>query len=277
MKKNELAKIFKSMNFFPSRKLGQNFLVDINFLDYIIRITEPQKNEHIIEFGPGFGALTEKLLEKNVNLSAVEYDKRLAEFLKNKYDKFSNFNLIQADACKLNFQNLVPPNNNYRCIANLPYSVSSIIIAKIIELKNPPKQMFFMLQQEMAQRISSPYGKKNYGILSVKTQLFYNIRILKNLNPDVFYPPPEINSTFMVFNIKKSHPPQKFLPILDKILRTVFTQRRKQIKKLLKNEFGPKILAILDELQIPYHTRPAQISPDSYLKLAHKLFNIYNN
>ena len=114
--------------------------------------------DNILEVGPGFGALTGRLLNTGAKLTAVEFDHRLADYNREKFASFANFNLVEADACKVNYDELFPENIPYRSVANLPYAISSVFIARMLECSNKPRSMFFMLQKEMGERLAAVPG-----------------------------------------------------------------------------------------------------------------------
>ena len=160
MNKKELISALESLGMRPGRGLGQNFLLDANLLEWIVRNCGAQTNENVLEVGPGFGALTEKMVAAKFNVTAIEFDHRLAGFLRKKFADAPNFTLIEADACKVDFNELFPAGTTYRAVANLPYAISSVFIARMLECHNPPSSMFFMLQKEMGERLAaSPVPK----------------------------------------------------------------------------------------------------------------------
>ena len=197
MNKQQLTAALESIGMRPGRGLGQNFLLDGNLLDYIVRLSAPGKGERILEVGPGFGALTSRLLKAGAEVYAVEFDHRIAEYLRTHIEK-GNFHLTEADACRVDYVELLE-NRPFRAIANLPYSISTIFIARMLDLPNPPESMFFMLQREMGERLSAVPGTKNYGALSVRTQLRYDVKLEKIVPPEVFFPPPEVDSAIVSF------------------------------------------------------------------------------
>ena len=136
MNKQELMKQLERCGMRPGRGLGQNFLLDRNQLEWIVRKADLQKDEHILEVGPGFGALTELLLATGAKITAVEYDHRIADHLRERFAGADNLRLIEADACKVDYSELFPEGTRFRCVANLPYAISTVFIAKLLQLKN---------------------------------------------------------------------------------------------------------------------------------------------
>jgi 16S rRNA (adenine1518-N6/adenine1519-N6)-dimethyltransferase len=254
----------------PGRGLGQNFLLDGNLLDWIVRKSGAASGEKILEVGPGFGALTEKLLQAGADLTAVEFDHRIAGFLRKKFADNPQFNLIEADACKVDYDELFPENVTYRAIANLPYAISSVFIAKMLNCENPPKTMFFMLQKEMGERLAAVPGSKAYGALSVRTQLFYEVAIEKIVPPQVFCPPPEVDSALVSFKLRSE-------PLCDIdtavtvswLVRSLFNQRRKQMGKVLGNMIGKDVAAAaMAEAGLALEVRPDKLPVEKFVELA---------
>ena len=165
MKKQQLMDIMTSLGMRPGRGLGQNFLLDGNLLDYIVRTSGAAPGMTVLEVGPGFGALTRGLLEAGAEVYAIEFDRRLIHYLKKEFT-MPEFHLIEGDACKVDFASQLPQDRPFRCIANLPYAISSVFIARLLTLDNPPTNWFFMLQKEMAQRLAADVKTKNYGARS---------------------------------------------------------------------------------------------------------------
>lgn len=274
MNKQQLLAALESIGMRPGRGLGQNFLLDGNLLDAIVRLGKPQKGEIILEVGPGFGALTRRLLKTGAQVYAVEFDHRIAGYLRKNLPQ-ENFHLTEADACRVNYQELLPPGEPFRAIANLPYSISTIFIARMLDLPDPPREMFFMLQREMGERLAAAPGTKEYGALSVRTQLRCTVKIEKLVPPEVFFPPPEVDSAIVSFRRHERYSADKELcRLLPGVVKTVFAQRRKQLGKLLSNNYGKeKALPALEALNIPTETRPDKLSVDQYAQLTRLLFD----
>lgn len=270
MNKKELIDALESLGMRPGRGLGQNFLLDSNLLDWIVRNSGAAAGENILEVGPGFGALTEKMVDAGFNVTAIEFDHRLAGYLRKKFTGKNNFKLIEADACKVDFNELFPAGVKYRAVANLPYAISSVFIARMLECVNPPESMFFMLQKEMGERLAAQCGTKAYGALSVRTQLLYDVAIDKIVPPQVFCPPPEVDSALVSFKLRGTSPlaPER-AKLFSTLVRTLFNQRRKQMGKTLGQVTGKeKALEILGKCGLSTEIRPDKLTVENYVKLA---------
>jgi 16S rRNA (adenine1518-N6/adenine1519-N6)-dimethyltransferase len=271
MRKADLLKILAELDFHPGKALGQNFLVDGNLLDFIVRTGAPGPGEIILEAGPGFGVLTRGLLDAGAEVYAIEYDHRLAAYLRRSIEN-DRFHLTEGDACKVDIQAMLPPDRPFRSIANLPYAISSIFIGRLLELPRPPVQMLFMLQKEMGERLAAPVGSKDYSSLSVRAQALYDTRILRKVPKQVFHPQPEVDSALVLFELRDRIPPAELRTELCRMTRCAFEQRRKMIYKPLSALYPRDILdAALEKAGIPLETRPDNVPVASYLKLAELL------
>ena len=272
MNKKELLAALDELGMRPGRGLGQNFLLDGNLLDAIARINAPAPGEEILEVGPGFGALTRRLLDAGAKVTAIEFDHRLAGYL-NRHLACGNLRLIEADACKVDYSELFP-GGTVRAIANLPYSISSVFIAKMLELEKPPETMFFMLQREMGERLAAVPGNKAYGALSVRTRFVYEVRIERIVPPEVFYPPPEVESALVEFRRHREYRlTREQCAKLRGVINSAFAQRRKQLGKVLGGVYGKaEAAAALNSAGVAPETRPDKLGCGEYLRIAERLF-----
>jgi 16S rRNA (adenine1518-N6/adenine1519-N6)-dimethyltransferase len=268
MKKNELLEIFREMDFHPGKQLGQNFLTDENLLRFIVREAAPSPGETILEVGPGFGVLTRALLETGSKVIAVEFDRRICEYLR-KNISHPDFTLVEGDACRVNIEEILKDIKNCRCIANLPYSASSVFISRMLELENPPLNMLFMLQKEMAQRLAAKPGIKNYGSLSVRVQTVFKTKLLRTVPPQVFFPQPDVESAIASFERKKEIPSIETIRLLSRLTKTAFAKRRKKMFKPLTRDFPVEILEkAYDLLNISKDLRPEALSVEQFIEMA---------
>ncbi|MBQ9754879.1 MAG: ribosomal RNA small subunit methyltransferase A [Lentisphaeria bacterium] len=270
MNKQELIKQLERCGMRPGRGLGQNFLLDRNLLEWIVRKAAPQKDENILEVGPGFGALTELLVATGANVTAVEYDHRIAEHLRKRFAGAENRRLIEADACKVDYSELFPDGTPFRCVANLPYAISTVFIAKLCQLDNGPESMLFMLQKEMGERLASPCNCKSYGALTVTTQSIFDVVLEKVVPPEVFYPPPEVESALVSFTRhERFNLDSEGKKHLSTMVRLLFNQRRKQMGKVLCNGYPKeKVQSVLETMGIPATERVDKVPVEQLVNMS---------
>jgi 16S rRNA (adenine1518-N6/adenine1519-N6)-dimethyltransferase len=268
----QLRKLLGALDLKPSRKLGQNFLVDHNTILKICNASDAQAGDLVVEIGPGTGAMTEHLLDRGVELVAIEYDLRLADFLSERYGERDNFTLIQADAGRVDFDALTK-SREWRCNANLPYSVSTVILAKLLAVETPPKSMTLLLQKEMADRIASPHGNKTYGALSVRTQAQYAVKTVGTVPPTVFYPPPEVQSAILRLDLREDRLPKDDFIRFDAFVKHCFSQRRKKLRKrLLTLNLDTDVDQGLEATGISPDLRPEALTVKDFLALFRALY-----
>ena len=156
MTKKELLAVLAELDLHPSRRLGQSFMVDPNMLDAIVRDAAPVAGEAVLEIGPGLGALTRRLLAAGCRVTAVELDRRLAAYLRRTFADSPGFRLVEGDACRLDLGSLM--GEAYRCVSNLPYASSSVILVRLAAADPPPLEIVALLQKEMAARLAAETG-----------------------------------------------------------------------------------------------------------------------
>lgn len=267
MNKQQLLEALAACGMRPGRGLGQNFLLDNNLLECIVRSAGVVSGMNVLEVGPGFGALTRKLLDAGAQVYAIEFDRRLCEYLRRELGENPNFHLIEGDACKVDFARLVP--TPFRAVANLPYSISSVFIARLLELAVPPEGCFFMLQKEMAQRLSSAPGCGSYGALSVRVGMLYRMKLVSMIPPEVFFPPPEVESALLEAKLADDAPPEKVRRQVDRLARMAFSQRRKKLTNTLGAEFGSdRVRTALEVIGASPDARPEVLSVADFIALA---------
>ena len=272
MNREELTRTLESLGVRPGRGLGQNFLLDNNLLDFMIRIAEIKPQERIFEVGPGLGALTRRLLKAGARLTAVEFDSRFCRYWRAEIaagGSAAGLELIEGDACRINWRELIG-DAPCRVVANLPYAASSVLVGNWLELPNPPEGMVLMLQKEMAQRLAAAPGVGSYGALSVRTRLLYEVKVERVVPPEVFVPPPEVDSAIVSFRLRREVPDPALRKRAGMLARSAFAQRRKQLPNTLGGIFSSRerVREVLKEMGHPESERPERLSPDEWLRLA---------
>ena len=213
----------------PSKAMGQNFLVDANILAIILKQARIGPDETIIEIGPGLGVLTAELIARAGRVIGIEKDRRLCAHLR---ERFHLLELVQGDAVEV-LGKTVPFPDSYKVVANLPYNISTPILERFVEAARKPRAMVITLQREVAARLAARPGTKEYGALTLLTQLYYHASIAHVVSPRCFYPPPHVESAIVVLD--RRDPRLKLMPgaPFHQIVRAGFSQRRKMLHKLL--------------------------------------------
>jgi 16S rRNA (adenine1518-N6/adenine1519-N6)-dimethyltransferase len=250
--------------FHPSKRMGQNFLINKSIANQIVNFIDFNKHDCVVEIGPGKGALTQILTNKPIKVIAIELDKRLAEYIKN---KLPNIKVINDDVLKINLEELILNHKNPILLSNLPYSISSPFIFQYLKLKNSI-DFICMLQKEYVDRLISKPNSKQYGALSVVVQTYLNITKLMTVDRTNFDPKPEINSTVIMIKKKTKLVNEKYIDFV----RTCFAAKRKTLINNLKTHFElQKIQDVLNQLGSGDKTRAQEISPNLFEKLFYKL------
>jgi len=248
------------------KSLGQNFLIDKNVLEKIVKINNFE-NKTILEIGPGTGNLTSYILKNNPKkVYVIEKDNNLASKLKEKFkDKII---IINEDVLKIDEKNI--SDEKLTVFGNLPYNISTEILCKwILNLKNKNfwfNYLILMFQKEVADRIISNFGTSEYGRLSVLSHWKLEIKKICDINPTSFFPKPKVDSSLLFFKPKKIFYEIKDPKNLEKVTRIFFSQRRKMLKKPFNQIFGNN-LQIVDKLKIDLKLRPQNLNIDTYYKL----------
>jgi len=250
----------------PKKKIGQHFLLDNNIASKIADLVDFKKHKQIVEVGPGMGALTDHLIHSARKLSIIEIDNECIEYLKERYEN-KELEIISSNFLKYDLKSY--KNNEILIIGNFPYNISSQIIFKVIENRDMVSSLIGMFQKEVAARICSNSGTKTYGILSVLTQLYYDVQINFDVSPNVFKPKPKVNSSVLSLTRKKSNNIACDEELLFKIVKLSFQQRRKKIKNSLKKLDIPEV--ILEDSIFEY--RPEQLSSSEFIKLTQIISN----
>ncbi len=251
------------------KRFGQNFLVDGNIINRIIRAINPQAGEHLVEIGPGLGALTNHLVDKNCQLDVVEIDRDLAQKLEAQYMDSPRFKLHLIDALKADFGALASAEQPLRIIGNLPYNISTPLLFHLLTYKASISDMHFMLQKEVVDRLASPEGCKTYGRLSVMVQYHCHVEPLFVVPPSAFNPAPKVESA-----IVRLRPRSRTTTVTDprffaQLVNACFQQRRKTIRnglKLVLKELPANCLQNID-----LGRRPETFSVEELIDLANQL------
>ena len=254
------------MNFVnPKKRFGQNFLTNDKIAEDIVSFLSDSKTKTILEIGPGKGILTKNLIKKsNKKKKFIEIDSDCIEYLKIKFDGIDD-DLINKDFLKIDLNLFDKPIS---IIGNFPYNISSQILFKIYENKNIINEMVGMFQLEVAERICSNFGTKKYGILSVLIQAFFEVKMMKKIKPQSFYPIPNVDSAVIRIN-KKNDSINCNEILFKKIVKQSFGQRRKTLRNSLKIFNIPDI----KKEDTIFAKRPEQLSVSDFIYLTNLVDN----
>jgi len=224
----------------PSKRLGQNFLVDRRIIERIVNALDPRPDETIIEIGPGQGSLTGPLLETTGHLVALEFDRNLIPILEDKFGARDNFRLVQSDALVTEFCKVIRPATHARVVANLPYNIATAILQRLIEQRQCLTEMVLMLQKEVVDRITASPGSKERGFLSVLVEAYCETEKLFDVGPGSFRPAPKIWSSVIRLTPRREFAaPVEDEKLLWQIVSAGFAQRRKTILNNLRSAPSP--------------------------------------
>jgi 16S rRNA (adenine1518-N6/adenine1519-N6)-dimethyltransferase len=259
----------------PKKRLGQNFIIDLGVLDRMSEIAELTKNDEVLEIGAGLGTLTTYLAERAKRVVAIESDERLFEKLRTSIHRGPNLELILGDALKINFRKLFA-GNKMKVISNLPYSISSPILIKLLENRDIFSLLVIMIQREVGQRITASPGGRDYGSISVLLQTFFDISIELLVHPEAFWPKPKVESVVLKLNpLPNPRIEIRDMELFKKIVRASFSSRRKILANSLRS-LVPKdrAEAILKSAEIDRKRRAETLSIDEFGRLAEEALNI---
>ena len=253
----------------PKKNFGQNFLTDQIILGRIIDALSLNKHDEVLEIGCGKGALTERILAKEVNLRGVEIDRDLIEELNLIKLKNRNLDVLNEDILKINLKDI--SESKLRIVGNLPYNISSKIMLWSIKNKDMIEDVHFMLQKEFAERLISSPNKKSYGRLSILAQLFFNVEELFDVPSESFFPEPKVDSLFLKLKPKENKD-LEYLDIecLQNVTLKAFTKRRKKISSGLKELLTKEDLK---KINIDPDLRPENLTIADYISITKYIQN----
>ncbi|MFK7830557.1 MAG: 16S rRNA (adenine(1518)-N(6)/adenine(1519)-N(6))-dimethyltransferase RsmA [Congregibacter sp.] len=219
----------------PRKRFGQNFLVDSGVIAQLESAIHAQKTQHLVEIGPGLGALTGALVQSGCRLDAVELDRDLATPLLAAFSIYENFQLHQADALRFDFGQLADDDRPLRVVGNLPYNISTPLIFSLLANAAVIQDMHFMLQLEVVQRLTAEPGNKDWGRLGIMAQFYCDTELLFEVPPEAFDPPPKVHSAIVRLTPHQTSPWPDCQPDrLANLVRAAFSQRRKTLRNNLK-------------------------------------------
>lgn len=268
------------------KKFGQNFLIDPHVLDKIINAAEITKEDCVIEIGPGIGSVTQALIDNAGKVISIEIDDQLIPILTEQFGGCENFRLIHKDVLKVDLHKLIAeesPNRRIKVVANLPYYITTPIIMMLLEHNLPIESITVMVQKEVADRMASGPGSKQYGAITVAMKYYCDTYLVANVPQNCFMPRPNVDSAVIKLTLHQE-------PIVDindeeqllKIIKAAFSQRRKTLLNTLASNGNlglskEEIKNILDESEIGASTRGETLSLDDYAMLSNCIDNYRKN
>lgn len=274
--------IMKRYGITANKSLGQNFLIDDESVNKIIESANIEKEDLVIEIGPGLGTLTNELLEKAGKVIAIELDDRMINILKDRFHLCKNFELIHEDVLKVNLQELIQENKkegnikNVKIVANLPYYITTPIIMKLLEDKLQITSITVMVQKEVADRITAIPGEKLTGAITYSVYYYAEPSKVTFVSKECFIPSPEVDSEVIQLRIRKE--PTIILEneeMFFKVIKANFMQRRKTLLNGLTNaglinskEQGKELL---EDLRLPITTRGENLTIEQFAQIANQL------
>ena len=247
------------------RRFGQNFLVDTSVIAGIVAAVGPVAGDHMVEIGPGLGALTLPLLQTAARLTVIEIDRDLAARLVARFEHETRFRLVLADALTVDLGALATPGERLRLVGNLPYNISTPLLLHALAHAASIHDLHVMVQREVAERLAAAPGGGDYGRLSIACQASCEVHSLLDVPPESFEPAPSIFSSVVRLVPRPTLPSAAVLHRLGQITHLAFSQRRKMVRQTLGKHFGA---ARLEALGIALTARAEEIPVAAYLALA---------
>lgn len=272
--------VLNKYNFSFQKKFGQNFLIDSNILENIVKAAEITKDDCVLEIGPGIGTMTQYLAENAREVIAVEIDKALIPILKDTLSAYDNVTVINEDILKVDINKIAQEKNNgkpIKVVANLPYYITTPIIMGLFESRVPLDSVTIMVQKEVADRMQVGPGTKDYGALSLAVQFYAKPEIMMIVPPTCFMPRPNVASAVIKLTRYGEKPVQvNDEKLMFKIIRAVFNQRRKTLVNSLTNAGlsgidKEKVLTALEKMELSVTIRGEALTLEQFALLSNLL------
>jgi len=259
-----MKNLLKQYNIRPSKRLGQNFLINKKVLQRIIQTANLSKKDIVLEIGPGLGTLTQELAQRAKKVIAVEKDKRMVEILKDVLKDRQNIEIIHGDILKDCIRGTVP----YKIVANIPYYLTSPLIRLFLESKKPPQEMVLLIQKEVAQRICAKPPKMS--LLAIAVQFYSQPKIISYVSKKSFWPQPKVDSAIIkIGRIKK--PKNINIEKFFQVVKAGFSSPRKQLANNLSQKLNldrEKIKKTLTQCRLDIQVRAENLSIEDWIKLS---------
>jgi 16S rRNA (adenine1518-N6/adenine1519-N6)-dimethyltransferase len=266
MKLSEIQATLRDIRVSPVKTMGQNFLHDRNLAKWIVERAELKPSDYVVEVGPGLGALTEFVLASGARVLAIEKDARLVGFLRERFAT-ERLEIVHGDALEFDVRALFA-QPKVKFIGNLPYNISSQVLLQFTRYPSPISLWLCMLQKEMARRLSAQPGSSDYGALTLLVQLHHRVEYLRSVPASVFLPQPEVDSAFVKITPRAADEfPEHDAELFTKLVRKGFSQRRKQLQKLLREDV-PEWAAACESVGCDPKARAEELSLSQWIALS---------
>ena len=273
--------VINKYSFAFQKKFGQNFLIDSNILENIVEAAEITKDDFVLEIGPGIGTMTQYLCEAARQVTAVEIDKMLIPILEDTLSEYDNVEVINQDVLKVDIKSLTKEKNDGRpikVVANLPYYITTPIIMGLFESGVPIDSITIMVQKEVAERMQTGPGSKEYGALSLAVQYYADAKVMLNVSASCFMPRPNVDSAVIkLTRYKEPVVEVKDEKLMFRVIRASFNQRRKTLVNGLKNsaelDFSKEeIVSAIHHIGKEESIRGEKLTLEEFAKLSNYLY-----
>ncbi|MFT5682680.1 MAG: 16S rRNA (adenine1518-N6/adenine1519-N6)-dimethyltransferase [Myxococcota bacterium] len=263
------AALLRQLQGHARKRFGQHFLTSAPTVQRIVRTAGVGEGSRVLEIGPGLGVLTEALLAAGADVTAVELDRDLSAFLR---ERHPTLNLIVADAVKLDWPALLP-GSGWRCVANLPYNIGTRLVTRMVVLPGTFDRLVVMLQREVAERMVAPAGNRKRGSLSVHMEAYATVRLAIRVPPGAFHPPPRVESAVLEVNLRET-------PLIGtasieqfaRVNRAAFSAPRKTLRNALRSLFSAEIVRNgLAEAGVDGSVRASTLTVEQVARMAEAL------
>ena len=268
--RRQMADLLQCRQIRLKKRLGQNFLADLNLLKLIVRESQVQPQDFVVEVGTGLGNLTSLLAEKAAQVLTIEYDPALHKLSCELLSDYTNIIFWQGDVLAqkkrlANWTEWVPHKTPVRLVANLPYQVASPFLVLFFQQPWLLQPSVVLVQKEVGEKLAAKPCDSHYGRLSIIIQALTKVEILRQVPPQVFYPPPKVESLLMRIVPKSRLSPEE-AKVLDQILHVAFSQRRKKLGKTFRD--FPQLLALWENVGVSLEKRPQEIEVKHWMEIA---------
>ena len=273
--------ILNKYNIVANKSLGQNFLINDEVINEIVKASEISRDDLIIEIGPGLGTLTSKILEKAKKVIAIELDKKMIKILEERFKLYNNLEIINEDVLKVDLHKLIEKEKvenqirEVKIVANLPYYITTPIIMKLLEDKLDITSITVMVQKEVAERLAAKTGEKLAGAITYAVEYYSEAKKIVEVPKESFIPEPEVESEVIQLNLREE-PAVKVKDEVKffKLIKTSFMQRRKTLLNGISNSGlveKEKLKQVLKELEIDENIRGEKLTIDQFAEISNKI------